>query len=42
MLVVLYGGKKRRIRGRVCVYTCGSVHRRSGGRTEGQTDFMDG
>lgn len=41
MLVVVYGGKNRRIRGRVCAYTCGSVRKRTGGCTDGQTDFMD-
>ena len=42
VLVVLYGGKNRRIRGRVCAFTCSSLHRRTGGCTDGQKDFMDG
>jgi hypothetical protein len=42
VLVVVYEGKNRRIRGRVCAYACGSVHKRTGGCTDRQTDFMDG
>jgi hypothetical protein len=42
MHVVVYGEENRRICRRVCAYTCGGVHRRTGGCADGQTDFMDG